>query len=163
MSPGELDEIVSTGDAPQVVRVPGHYWHGFSVVGDEPAMLVYFVNRVARAWMRCGGCGTIQWSCRRRSTARRGTPGAGGRGTGSGWCENDADGEELINSARSLCIHQNNRLIIIIYLYTNPVLSQDRKRVVNSELVGISLALMRVITIATQGGNHSLSRCFENQ
>ena len=46
MSPGELDEIVSTGDAPQVVRVPGHYWHGFSVVGDEPAMLVYFVNRV---------------------------------------------------------------------------------------------------------------------
>ena len=42
----ELDEIVSSGDAPQVVRVPGHYWHGFSVVGDEPAMLVYFVNRV---------------------------------------------------------------------------------------------------------------------
>ena len=42
----ELDEIVSLGDAPQVVRVPGHYWHGFSVVGDEPAMLVYFVNRV---------------------------------------------------------------------------------------------------------------------
>jgi|GEM_PF-2873169 len=35
--------------------------------------------------------------------------------------------------------------------------------VVNSELVGISLALIRVITIATQGGNHSLSRCFENQ
>ena len=42
----ELDEIVSSGDAPQVVRVPGHYWHGFSVVGDEPAMLVYFVNRL---------------------------------------------------------------------------------------------------------------------
>jgi dTDP-4-dehydrorhamnose 3,5-epimerase len=42
----ELDEVVSTGDNPQVVRVPGHYWHGFRVVGDEPATLVYFVNNL---------------------------------------------------------------------------------------------------------------------
>jgi dTDP-4-dehydrorhamnose 3,5-epimerase len=42
----ELDEVVSTGDNPQVVRVPGHYWHGFKVVGNEPATLVYFVNRL---------------------------------------------------------------------------------------------------------------------
>ncbi len=41
----ELDEIVSTGESPQIVKVPGHYWHGFGVVGNEPAMLVYFVNR----------------------------------------------------------------------------------------------------------------------
>lgn len=43
---GELDEIISTGDNPQVVRMPGHYWHGFRVVGCEPATLVYFVNRL---------------------------------------------------------------------------------------------------------------------
>ena len=43
---GELDEIVSTGESPQIVRMPGHYWHGFGVVGNEPAMLVYFVNRL---------------------------------------------------------------------------------------------------------------------
>jgi len=42
----ELDEIVSTGDNLQVVRIPGHYWHGFKVVGDERAYLVYFVNRL---------------------------------------------------------------------------------------------------------------------
>jgi dTDP-4-dehydrorhamnose 3,5-epimerase len=42
----ELDEIVSTGDNLQVVRMPGHYWHGFKVVGDERAYLVYFVNRL---------------------------------------------------------------------------------------------------------------------
>ena len=42
----ELNEIVSTGDNLQVVRVPGHYWHGFKVVGNEQAMLVYFVSRL---------------------------------------------------------------------------------------------------------------------
>ncbi len=42
----ELDEIVSTGENLQVVRMPGHYWHGFRNVGDERGMLVYFVNRL---------------------------------------------------------------------------------------------------------------------
>ena len=42
----ELDEIISTGENIQAVRVPGHYWHGFKVVGNEPAFLVYFVNRL---------------------------------------------------------------------------------------------------------------------
>jgi dTDP-4-dehydrorhamnose 3,5-epimerase len=42
----ELDEIVSTGENLQVVRMPGHYWHGFKVVGVEPARLIYFVNRL---------------------------------------------------------------------------------------------------------------------
>ena len=42
----ELDEIISAGDNPQIVRMPGHYWHGFRVVGNEPATLVYFVNRL---------------------------------------------------------------------------------------------------------------------
>jgi dTDP-4-dehydrorhamnose 3,5-epimerase len=42
----ELDEIVSTGESPQIVKFPGNYWHGFGVVGNEPATLVYFVNRL---------------------------------------------------------------------------------------------------------------------
>ena len=41
----ELDEIVSTGENLQVVRIPGQYWHRFKVVSDERAYLVYFVNR----------------------------------------------------------------------------------------------------------------------
>lgn len=42
----ELDEVVSTGENPQIVSVQGYYWHGFRVVGNEPATLVYFVNRL---------------------------------------------------------------------------------------------------------------------
>lgn len=42
----ELDEIISTGENLQVVRIPGHYWHGFKVVSNKTAMLVYLVNRL---------------------------------------------------------------------------------------------------------------------
>ncbi|MEN3016853.1 MAG: dTDP-4-dehydrorhamnose 3,5-epimerase family protein [Candidatus Methanosuratincola petrocarbonis] len=42
----ELDEVVSSAASLQVVRVPGHYWHGFRVVGSEPATLVYFTTRL---------------------------------------------------------------------------------------------------------------------
>lgn len=42
----ELDEIISSGENLQVVRIPGHYWHGFKSVGDERGMLVYFVNKL---------------------------------------------------------------------------------------------------------------------
>ena len=42
----ELDEIVSMSENLQVVKVPGHYWHGFKVVGSEPAFLVYFTTRL---------------------------------------------------------------------------------------------------------------------
>jgi dTDP-4-dehydrorhamnose 3,5-epimerase len=43
---GELDEVVSTGQDLQVVRMPGHYWHGFKVVSNEPAMLLYFTTNL---------------------------------------------------------------------------------------------------------------------
>lgn len=42
----ELDEVVSTGENPQILRIPGFYWHGFRVIGNEPATLVYFVNNL---------------------------------------------------------------------------------------------------------------------
>ena len=41
----ELNEIFSTGNKIQVVRMPGNYWHGIKAVGDEPTILIYFVNR----------------------------------------------------------------------------------------------------------------------
>ena len=41
----ELNEIVSTGQDLQIVRMPGHYWHGYKVVGNEPAMLLYFTTK----------------------------------------------------------------------------------------------------------------------
>jgi len=43
---GELDEVISSALNLQVVRMPGHYWHGFKVIGDEPAMLVYFTTNL---------------------------------------------------------------------------------------------------------------------
>jgi dTDP-4-dehydrorhamnose 3,5-epimerase len=42
----ELNEIVSTGRDLQIVRVPGRYWHGFKVVGNETAQLLYFTTRL---------------------------------------------------------------------------------------------------------------------
>jgi len=42
----ELNEIVSVGENLQVVRIPGHYWHGFKVLGNEKAYLVYFTNKL---------------------------------------------------------------------------------------------------------------------
>jgi dTDP-4-dehydrorhamnose 3,5-epimerase len=41
----ELNEIVSTGTEPQIVRMPGYYWHGFKALGNEPAMLLYFTTK----------------------------------------------------------------------------------------------------------------------
>jgi len=42
----ELNEVVSSGMDLQVVRIPGHYWHGFKALGNEPAMLVYFTTNL---------------------------------------------------------------------------------------------------------------------
>ena len=42
----ELNEIVSSSLNLQIVRVPGHYWHGFKALGDEPAMLLYFTTNL---------------------------------------------------------------------------------------------------------------------
>jgi dTDP-4-dehydrorhamnose 3,5-epimerase len=42
----DLTEIISSGELPQIVRVPGHYWHGFKVIGNQPAWLLYFVNKL---------------------------------------------------------------------------------------------------------------------
>ena len=42
----ELNEIVSTAQDIQVVRMPGHYWHGFKAVGNEQTMLLYFTTNL---------------------------------------------------------------------------------------------------------------------
>jgi len=42
----ELNEIVSTGQIPQIVRMPGDYWHGFKALGNEEAMLLYFTTNL---------------------------------------------------------------------------------------------------------------------
>jgi dTDP-4-dehydrorhamnose 3,5-epimerase len=43
---GQLDEVVASGEKLQVVRIPGHYWHGTKTLGDKPSLVVYCVNRL---------------------------------------------------------------------------------------------------------------------
>ena len=43
---GYLIEVVLSESRMQILRVPGHYWHGFKTLCCEPAYLVYFVNRL---------------------------------------------------------------------------------------------------------------------
>lgn len=43
---GELDEVISTEYNHQIVKIPGIYWHGFKVINDKPAWLLYFVNKL---------------------------------------------------------------------------------------------------------------------
>lgn len=43
---GELDQIISSGEKIQCVRIPGFYYHGFKSVGFEPALVVYLTTRL---------------------------------------------------------------------------------------------------------------------
>ncbi len=43
---GGLDEIITGEDKLQIVKVPGHYWHGTKTVGNEPSLTVYFTTRL---------------------------------------------------------------------------------------------------------------------
>ncbi len=41
-----LVEVVLSDTKPQILRVPGHYWHGFKALGTEPAILLYFTTKL---------------------------------------------------------------------------------------------------------------------
>jgi len=43
---GQLDQIISSGEKIQCVRIPGFYYHGFKSVGFEPALVVYLTTRL---------------------------------------------------------------------------------------------------------------------
>ena len=43
---GQLVEVVAGEDRLQLVRIPGHYWHGTKAVSPTPALVLYFVTRL---------------------------------------------------------------------------------------------------------------------
>jgi dTDP-4-dehydrorhamnose 3,5-epimerase len=43
---GKLLEIIASSQKPQLVRIPGIYWHGIKNIYPEPTTLIYFVNRL---------------------------------------------------------------------------------------------------------------------
>lgn len=42
----KLVEIVASDERLQVVRIPGHYWHGTKTIGNKPSLTMYFVNNL---------------------------------------------------------------------------------------------------------------------
>jgi len=42
----KLVELISSGEKPILVGIPGHYWHGTKTVSSEPSLTVYFVTRL---------------------------------------------------------------------------------------------------------------------
>ena len=45
-SHGQIDQILASSRKLQVVRIPGHYWHGTKALGDKPSLTAYCVNRL---------------------------------------------------------------------------------------------------------------------
>jgi dTDP-4-dehydrorhamnose 3,5-epimerase len=43
---GQIVEIVASEDKLQVVRVPGHYWHGTKALGFKPSITLYFSTQL---------------------------------------------------------------------------------------------------------------------
>ena len=43
---GKLVEVVASEERLQIVRSPGHYWHGTKTVSDKPSLTLYFVNKL---------------------------------------------------------------------------------------------------------------------
>ena len=41
-----LIEVVLSDAKPQILRIPGHYWHGFKTLGTHPAYLIYFTTKL---------------------------------------------------------------------------------------------------------------------
>ena len=42
----KMDEKVASEHKLQVVRIPGHYYHGTKTLGNEPSLTLYFVTRL---------------------------------------------------------------------------------------------------------------------
>jgi dTDP-4-dehydrorhamnose 3,5-epimerase len=43
---GKMTEIVVSEQRLQLVKIPGHYWHGTKTIGFKPSCTVYFVNKM---------------------------------------------------------------------------------------------------------------------
>jgi dTDP-4-dehydrorhamnose 3,5-epimerase len=43
---GKIVEVIASEERLQIVKVPGHYWHGTKTIGSEPSLTLYFVNNL---------------------------------------------------------------------------------------------------------------------
>lgn len=42
----KLVEVIASEERLQIVRIPGHYFHGTKTIGDKPSLTMYFVNNL---------------------------------------------------------------------------------------------------------------------
>ena len=42
----EIDEIILTNEKPQILRVPGKFWHGIKILGIEPSLTITFTTKL---------------------------------------------------------------------------------------------------------------------
>ena len=43
---GKMVEVVASEERLQIVKIPGHYWHGTKTIGYKPSCTIYFVNNM---------------------------------------------------------------------------------------------------------------------
>lgn len=43
---GEMAEVLCSSDEPLLLRIPGNFWHGYKVIGNKPALVLYFFNKL---------------------------------------------------------------------------------------------------------------------
>ena len=43
---GKIVEIIASEEKLQIVKIPGHYWHGTKTIGNKPSLTIYYVNNL---------------------------------------------------------------------------------------------------------------------
>lgn len=43
---GYIAEVMVSEEKPQIVKIPGHYWHGTKTISHKPSLTAYFVTRL---------------------------------------------------------------------------------------------------------------------
>jgi len=43
---GKLVEIKASGKKLQIIKIPGHLWHGTKTISDEPSITIYFLTNL---------------------------------------------------------------------------------------------------------------------
>lgn len=43
---GQLVELIISADSPEIVKIPGHLWHGTKNIGNETSETIYFINNL---------------------------------------------------------------------------------------------------------------------
>jgi len=43
---GKLDEMAASDEKLQIIRIPGHYWHGTKTLGLQTSMILYLVTKL---------------------------------------------------------------------------------------------------------------------